>query len=806
MGLLLRSALRFYKAHPWQLVLALSGIMLGVAVFVGIRIATVSAERAFTASTSLLGDAATHRLLPVGPTIPDRAYRDLVVGGSGIVAAPIIELEVEVETPNGLTRSLSLLGVDPIQEAELRGARALSRGSGEFALRLLSEPGTVLLSEAMAAELELGADAELTIDGGDSRRSVTVVGTHAGIDQSAATTIITDLSTAQALNGGAAGISRIDVALSEAEAAELAANPPAGTVLVEAGSEYAELKAMSDAFTTNLTALGLLALVVGMFLIYSTISFAIIQRRKAFVGGAGTVLGLVLGDLLASGLLDLVLRTMDDLYFRQTLASAPIPVRIFGEGLALGTAATLCSALPPAIEAASPAELERRSDLERGAHQLARRAALAALPVAVVGGLLLVADSQSLLVGFGGLFCVLAAGALLIPLTTVALMTMLDRLASPLLGLSARWAVRGVKATLSRTGIATAALTVAVATVMSIGLMISTFRVSFIDWLDTTLTADFYLLGAGDNLDAGNRIAALPGVRGIGITARDSLPSEFGVLGIRAAVPGPDGWGLDLVQGTEARLTEALESGGIVISEPFAYRSRLNAGDALTLPTPEGTRTFPIAAVAREYNSAGAAVLFAMSTYSEHWGRPTAFGFGVHLTPDADREAVERRILELFPTLDPRQLRSTASIERISLFIFDRTFEVTAVLRTLAGLVAFLGILSALMALQLERERELAVLRSIGMSRASVAGNVLAQTGLLGLTAGLLSIPLGTLLAWVLVDVINRRSFGWTMQFEISGVPLAQGVALALIAALAAGLYPGLVASRTKLALALREE
>jgi putative ABC transport system permease protein len=131
---------------------------------------------------------------------------------------------------------------------------------------------------------------------------------------------------------------------------------------------------------------------------------------------------------------------------------------------------------------------------------------------------------------------------------------------------------------------------------------------------------------------------------------------------------------------------------------------------------------------------------------------------------------------------------------------------ITPSLSDFTGLVAFLGILSALMALQLERERELAVLRSMGMSRRSVATNVLVQTGLLGLTAGLLSLPLGGLLAWMLVDVINRRSFGWTMDFEITTWPLVQGLFLAVAVALAAGLYPSLLASRTRLAVALRDE
>jgi putative ABC transport system permease protein len=285
------------------------------------------------------------------------------------LAAPVIEIEVELASSDRPNRALKLLGIDPIEETSLRGPQSFAASGGEFALRLLAEPGTILVGASLAAELALAEDSPLQLRSGESTTQVTIAGTHGGADASAAATIITDLSTAQMISG-LPGISRIDLRLTEAQATELGASPPGGTALVPAGNENSELQAMTRAFTTNLLALGLLALVVGMFLIYSTISFAIVQRRRALatvralglqrrelvacllteatvIGGIGTLLGLALGQILASGLLELVLRTMDDLYFRRTLATVPQPAGGFVEGLALGAIATFKGAQMP---------------------------------------------------------------------------------------------------------------------------------------------------------------------------------------------------------------------------------------------------------------------------------------------------------------------------------------------------------------------------------------------------------------------------------------------------------------------------
>lgn len=154
----------------------------------------------------------------------------------------------------------------------------------------------------------------------------------------------------------------------------------------------------------------------------------------------------------------------------------------------------------------------------------------------------------------------------------------------------------------------------------------------------------------------------------------------------------------------------------------------------------------------------------------------------------------------------PLSIQSNRSLKRLSLEIFDRTFLITGVLRLLAGVVAALGVLSALTALQLERSREIGVLRATGLTPGQVWQLVTTETGLMGLAAGLMSLPVGLALSAIMVYVINRRSFGWTIRLDVSPAVLAEALLLALLTALLAGVYPAYRMARTRPALALREE
>jgi putative ABC transport system permease protein len=376
-------------------------------------------------------------------------------------------------------------------------------------------------------------------------------------------------------------------------------------------------------------------------------------------------------------------------------------------------------------------------------------------------------------------------------------------------------AARGVTASLSRTAVAVAALTVAVAATVGVATMVSSFRTTVEDWLGSVLQADVYVQPpatvfrrGGATLDPGlaRDLAALPGVaRTDDIRVRpletDGRTFDLVVARIDSVRAGINRY----KAGSAAAVVEGARRGAVAVSEPFAFRFGVSVGDTLRLPTDAGERAYPVAGVYYDYGNDLGVVLMDERTFLRSYRDPGLAGTALTAAPGVDPEALVARARSLAEGRQEVQVRSNRALREASLDIFDQTFVVTSVLRLLAVGVAFVGVLSALMALQLERRRELAVLRAQGMTPGEVARSVLVQTGLMGLWAGVLAVPLGLALAAVLVFVVNVRSFGWTLAFSVSGGVLVQAVVLAVVAALLAGAYPAWRMGRTAPALAMRE-
>jgi putative ABC transport system permease protein len=352
---------------------------------------------------------------------------------------------------------------------------------------------------------------------------------------------------------------------------------------------------------------------------------------------------------------------------------------------------------------------------------------------------------------------------------------------------------------------------------VGMGVMIESFRGTVVRWLETSLRADVYVSVpsraggfSGGRLDpqVARRAAALPGVERIHFIRRVELPSPAGPL--RLVVIGTDDRGMrsfELKEGRPGEAWPAFQRGGaVLVSEPFASRTGIGRGGTVRLRTARGDRAFPVAGVYYDYASDRGIVLMSRATYLRHWNDPSLSGFSLDLAPGTDPDRFVERLRQTIGAGRALSIQSNRSLKALSLAIFDRTFLITGVLRLLAGLVAFVGVLSSLMALQLERGRELGVLRANGLTPGQVWQLMTAQTGLMGLAAGLLSLPVGLTLAAIMIYVVNRRSFGWTIRMEVSPGVLLQALLLALAAALLAGLYPAYKMARTSPALALREE
>ncbi|GMU67538.1 MAG: permease [Acidobacteriota bacterium] len=845
MSLLVRAGVRELARHPVQLVLALAGIALGVAVGVAVDVANESAGRAFWLATEATSGRATHAIAAGSTGVDERLYARLRLELGLSESAPVVETRVVLPGRGG--RTLRLLGVDPFADAPFRPFVAAGAGSLGDVARLLTAPGAIALSRPTADRLGLAPGDRFAARSGARRVELELALVIDPADDTSAAALsdlaLADIATAQEIARRAGRLDRIELVLPEGDAGRelerrIAALLPADARLEPAGARAGALDRMTRAFRFNLRALSGLALLCGAFLIFNVATFSVVRRRDLFarlratgvdagalvralvaeaalLGTAGSLLGLALGVALARGLVDRVLGTISDLYFTVSVRDFEVPASTLAIGFALGLVTTVAAALPPAIEAARAPlrDALAGSALERRAGRLISIAARLGVVTALAGVAAIVFVAGSLTASLAGFLLLVVGASMLVP----AALTGVLRAAAVLPGLALRQAARGVERSLARSGPAAAALALAVAVSLAIALSIASFRSAVVEWLDATLVGDLYLAapaGAGAASPAlppelVARLAALPGVERVTALRFETLPDDE--RGAGPALLGVDTdprafAGFRLRAGEPRRARERVASGrGALISEPLARRLGLAPGDRIAVPTPTGAVDFEVAGIHVDFGSDRGAIAISQERFVELFPGTGLAALSIAAAPGADLAQLGRAAALAAAPLE-LDVRSQRDLKRYSLAVFDRTFRVTGVLRTLALVVAGFGVAAALAALALERGRHFALLAALGLDRWGVARVVLAECAALGFAAGLAALPIGGGLAGLLVGVVQRRSFGWSFPLELPLRPFLESLALAVGAAVVAGALAALHVARRETAEALRAE
>ena len=835
-----RASARHLLRHPAQFFLTVLGLALGVATVTAIDLAARSAERALRLSVEAVNGRATHQILG-GPTGLDEAlYARLRTQDLGIEFAPVVDGYAEISG-----RSILVLGVDILADSRVREFSALPGGASIASLRQwMNEPGMALASHTTVAALGLSASAPFRLDIAGTEHPGKFFATlddQPGLDS----VLVVDIATAQEWFGALGRLSRIDVRVAEGEPGArqlraLQALLPAGVQLTTSSQRSGELTGLTAAFTTNLHALSLLALLVSAFLIFNSASFAVVQRRElistlralgvtrtevlavvmleaAALGTLGALLGVAAGIELARVLLLMVSRTINDLYFVVSVGELSVDPRSVGIAAVIGIGVAVIAALAPALEAArSPANLGwRRSVLEARASRGASALALASGGLLVAGGSLAVLPSRSLLVGFAAMLLLLLSVAFLAP-AILRGASFVSAFVADRVGATWRLALTGAASSLSRTGIAVAALSVAISATIGIAVMVSSFRASLEAWLTRTLRADIYITAPGPGFarpersidpDVVARLLAVPGILEHSAGRRVSVDSVQGPVLLDVLQPATHSFeGITLVAGQPQDVWRAFGTGALLVSESFAYRNTITLGNSIPLRAPDGWRSFTVAGIYREYGSDRGTILMHRAQYLRTWHDEAVTSLGLYLRAGyRDRDVIDA-LREATRNSQALLIRSSRELRDLSMEIFERTFAITRVLYWLASIVAMVGLFAALLAHGLERSRQIALLRALGLTPRGAGALISVQALLLGIVAGLAAIPAGLLTAAVLVLVINRRAFGWHIDLNVSGGPILNALLIAIAAAFLASIYPAMRAAMPRIAAGLREE
>jgi putative ABC transport system permease protein len=851
-ALVLRPILR----EPLRTTLTILGIAVGVAVVVAIALSNQSALRAFSESVDAVAGKANYQIVSDVAFSEDALRALQPFWPRGVRFAPVIDAEGIVESSQ---EPIRLLGVDLLSDLHFRDYRYASvvTGGKESAATYLSLFGndSVVVPATFAHDhgLRLGSPLILNIHG--VQRTMIVRGLLEARGPATAfngAIVIADIAVVQAAFGLEGRITRIDLIVpDESLIPAIQRVVPASARLERPSRRNERVEKMLRAFRVNLFALAGVALLVGMFLVYNTVLISILRRGKdvgvlktlgtsasqvfaAFLfeglvfGAVGSVAGIALGRGLAWLILKLIGRTINALYVNSTPEAIDLTPGIIAAGIAVGTILSLLSAIQPSIEAAQlrPSLLlsgavwrRRRDHVQTPAPYRAQ--IIIAIICFVIAVLLsrLPAWNGIALAGYAAVLFVVAGFSALAALIVTGASRLLRTPYRAAFGIVGELASASIPASLRRTSIASAALSLAIGMMVAVALMVGSFRETVRVWVDQTVSSDLWLRPAKGLSNADSAlfpnaisadlakipfIAAFDRARGRDVLYDDdrvllasgdfAVAARFGDLPMIAPPKQSDA------------LRNAIARDGVVVSESFSLKYNKGVGDDITLTTIHGRRSLPITGVYRDYSNDRGVVAMDRSLFIRSFADDAISTVVIYLKPGVDRDTA-RRSLEA--TLGPKYHAfavTNGEIRGEVMKIFDQTFLITYALLAVAIVVAVLGVINTLAALILERKRELALLRVLGMTVAQVRRMLVLESSVLGLTSTAAGLAMGYALSWILIYVINKQSFGWTIAFHTPVKLIATSLAVTFVASLIAGLVPSRLARRIDLAMAMKAE
>jgi putative ABC transport system permease protein len=828
------------------------GVAFGVAVFVAIRVTNLSTLHAFTETVNAVSGRT--QLQVVGEIAGlDQGLYARVRSLPGIAAAvPTVTGYAVAEEFAG--ELLFVLGIDVLLDPQVRDYRVIaSQDADRESLRLLFDPATLFLSDTFARRHGLRLGDSLVLLTPRGRQAYIIRGLlapHGPAKALGGNLIVMDLEAAQGAFQKSGKLDRVDLVLHAGVPVDtvqeaLQARLGKGVKVERPSFRNATVEKMLQSFQVNLTALSMIALFVGMFLIYNTLSSAVVERRRDIAilravgakrsaiaavfllegvvfGVIGTAVGIPLGLGLSRLTLYIVGQTLVSLFLVVAIDTVMISTGIILSAVAIGVVASIVSVIIPVREATRIQPVEGLSLAQyqvktpRSWQHLLGPSAVWVVIAALLSRLQPVGDVP--LFGYASAFALLCGFSLLMPAAILGFSWALRPWLFRLFRAEGDVAIDNLQSALPRSAVAAASLMAGVAMVVSMAIMIASFKHTVNTWVDQTVKGDLIVSAT----DPGSGVSTVP----LPETVAGALAAIDGVLEVDALrvlslvyqgrrialnVGDLDVFGrhteYPFLDGKADEVFAAVtRQDSVIVSENFRNRFGLGRGDTVTLPTPAGPRPFRIAGVSLDYSSDQGTVVMHWGIFRRYWHEPVVDTVAIFLKPGVSLEQVAAEIRRRFGSTHRLFLFSNQAFKTEISELIDQSFAITYALEVIAVAIGVLGIANALYTSVLERQREISVLRSLGAFRQQVRKIIMVESGLLGCLGVVLGTLCGIGLSWILIYVINRQSFGWTLRFDFPTWTVAANLIIIFFAALVAGTWPAHQASAVRLTEKLRME
>jgi putative ABC transport system permease protein len=822
-----------WRESPLRLLVTVMAIALGVALGAAVYLVNNAALNEFGLATKKLTGEAD--VIVRGPRegfseeLFTRLARDTAVSA----ASPVLELDVALP---GRRETLEVQGMDPFRAAALQPALIGDLGAGVFAL---FRADGIYLSSSAAEELKLRRGDALQVIVGSTPKALRVLGILPEETYPQALGLM-DIASAQWAFNRIGRLNRIDLRLrpgSDVDAFRRALEQklPDGVLAVAPPVERNRAVTVTRAYRINLNMLALVALWTGAFLVFSTQSLAVLRRRRSLallralgvtrgqlqraligegvaLGVAGSFLGVILGSAFAAAILRFLAGDLGNGQLRAVGASlreAPLPMLAF---FAMGTVVASVGAWLPARNAARRPPASALKGGDGGYATVARTSAYVGLALLGLGAALCRLPPMGGLPVFGyvAIAALLFGAVLLVPTLTVKGLSLAPRTRRIVLDT----AVAQLRENVGLSTLSLASIIVSFSLMVAMAIMVYSFRVSFDHWLGRLLPADMQLREPLGNDTAfwsaadQARLAKTAGIARIEFRRTRQLlldparePVTLIARGDTAAQTAQE---LPLVRGGKLPLPSGAEPAWIseALQDLYGYQM----GDRIALPLAGRSRQFTVAGIWRDYARTSGSVVISRQAYVAATGDGSANEGSVWLNDGAGAAPTEAALRAQFARGDSLEVLTSTALRARSLQIFDRAFAITYALEAIAVIIGLTGVSFAASSTALARRAEFGMLRHIGMLRRQIVGMLAGEgilTGAFGVAYGLI---LGSALSLILVYIVNRQSFHWSIDLAIPAWQLAI-LSLTLIAAAAVtAIWSGRAATSQDAVQAVRED